>query len=72
VIRTDAEYLKVLAEEGIVAARTFCSTRGEPSMDEIAKRKAGRGDISAYAIPELMEVTVPPEPAPQPLMRAAS
>jgi general secretion pathway protein E len=72
VIRTDADYLDVLAEHGIVAARAFCAARGEPSMDEIAKRKARRGDISAYAIPELMEVAAPPEPAPHPLMRAAS
>jgi len=72
VIRTDPAYLKVLAEEGIVAARAFCTARGEPSIDDIAKRKAARGDISAYALPELMEVAAPPEPALEPLMRAAS
>ena len=72
VVRTDPAYFKVLAEQGIVAARRFCSDRGEPSIDEIAVRKAARGDISAYALPELMEVAAPTQPAPQPRMRAAS
>lgn len=71
VIRTDPEYLKVLADQGIVAARAFCSARGEPSIDDIARRKASRGDISAYTIPELMEVPAVCEPEPQSL-RAAS
>jgi hypothetical protein len=72
VVRTDPEYLKVLADEGIVAAREFSRARGEPSINDIAERKAARGEISAYTIPELMEVAARPEPAPQPLIRAAS
>jgi general secretion pathway protein E len=72
VVRTDPEYLKVLADEGIVAAREFSRARGEPSINDIAERKASRGEISAYTIPELMEVAARPEPAPQPLIRAAS
>jgi type II secretory ATPase GspE/PulE/Tfp pilus assembly ATPase PilB-like protein len=72
VVRTDPDYLKVLAEEGIVAARAFSRARGEPSIDDIAKRKATRGEISAFTIPELMEVEARPDTAPLPLMRAAS
>jgi hypothetical protein len=72
VVRTDPDYLKVLADEGIVAAREFSRSRGEPSIDDIARRKAARGEISAYTIPELMEVESPPHSAPQPVMRAAS
>jgi type II secretory ATPase GspE/PulE/Tfp pilus assembly ATPase PilB-like protein len=72
VVRTDPDYLEVLAEEGIVAARAFSRARGEPSIDDIAKRKATRGEISAFTIPELMEVEAHPGAAPPPLMRAAS
>jgi general secretion pathway protein E len=72
VVRTDPDYLKVLADDGIVAAREFSRARGEPSIEDIARRKAARGEISAYSIPELMEVPAAPEPASQPLMRAAS
>ena len=46
------------------------------TMDDIAKRKAKRGEISAYAIPELMALQPGPEPdsvpAQQPLMKVAS
>ena len=72
VIRTDPDYLKVLAEDGIVAARDFSRARGEPSIDDIAIRKAGRGEISAYAIPELMEVAAPAQQPTLPPIRAAS
>lgn len=72
VIRTDAAYLKMLADGGIVAAREYCAARGEPSIDDIAIRKATRGEISANTIPELMEVPALPEAAPHPAIKVAS
>lgn len=56
VIRTDPSYLAVLRDKGIVAAREFCSARGEPSINEIAIRKASRGEIPASVILALMEL----------------
>lgn len=67
VVRTDGAYLAVLSGQGIAAAREFSRARGEPSIDDIALRKARRGEISAYAIPELMEVKPAPDFEPQPL-----
>jgi type II secretory ATPase GspE/PulE/Tfp pilus assembly ATPase PilB-like protein len=72
VIRTDAAYLEVLAAKGIPAARKFCTERGEPSIDDIAKRKASRGEISAYTIPEVMEVSTLPDVASHPAIKVAS
>lgn len=46
VIRFDSPYLDVLKNQGISAARQFCSARGEPSIAEIAKRKVVAGLIS--------------------------
>lgn len=59
VVRTDASYLNVLRERGIVAARTFSMARGEPSIADIAIRKARRGEIAADYLPTLIELPTP-------------
>ncbi|WP_206245876.1 GspE/PulE family protein [Novosphingobium terrae] len=57
VIRTDADYLSVLKDKGIFAAREFTRARGEPSIEDIAIRKAARGDISCNVLPEIMDLS---------------
>jgi len=56
VIRTDAEYLRILKEQGIFAAREFTRGRGEPSIADIAIRKAQRGEISCNVLTEIMDL----------------
>lgn len=56
VIRTDPDYLQFLSTNGVGAARRYTSERGEPSIAQVACRKARRGEISAFEVAKLMDI----------------